>query len=203
MRLHRCSRIASRKNLRRLTAVAFLLLSAVTLPAQLSHQGNATRDGQMLAVSITVTGADRAEFFRNLDDGLSAGLEFLVRISEPRTVFRAFLGNRFLSEVTIEKSVSWDPFRQAYVVVGSDGEEQLFASGETLWEEFFHLDAYQVPLSELSVPIAGPLDNLIVEFRVSYRPLEFVPALGILSLFLSEDRDATPWTPVIVEQEGN
>lgn len=190
MRLHRCSRIGFRKNRRRICLALFVLLTTA-LPAQIAHRGTVERTADGLVVTMAITGADQTEFFRNLNDGLTTRLQFRLRISEPRPFPFTLLGARFLNEYTLEHSASWDPFRAAYVLEGPGGRETLFDDPQALWRRFFLLDGYLIPVGEL--PGGAGESQPVIEIRASYRPIVFVPALGVLSVFLSEDRDATGW----------
>lgn len=200
MRLQRCSKTDFRKSRRRILAGLLVLVSSV-LPAELANDGTVEVSEAGLSVSMTVSGADRREFFRNLDDGLTARLQFRVRVSEPRPAPLALLGHRFLAEFALEHDASWDPFRRAYVLSGPGEREALFDEPESLWRHFLMIDSHTIAASEL--PDGSLQGSPIVEIRVSYRPIVFVPALGMLSVFLSEDREATGWERVALVREGD
>lgn len=197
MRLHRCSRIDSRKNLRSRLVLVLLFISPL-VTAQVTHDGSVTLNSDALRVSIEVDGADSSAFFRTLNDGLTTRLSFFVRMSESRPLLFGLLGPRFLAEFQLTHTAYYDPFRQAYVLDHPSGES-LFSDEQQLWSAFFTLADHRIPRTAIDEPIDP--QTLRVELRVTYRPVVFVPALGILSIVLSEDRSASAWTrePVTVE----
>ncbi|MFW5718453.1 MAG: hypothetical protein ACOCWX_03885 [Spirochaetota bacterium] len=200
MRLLLSSRTVSRKSPRRLLLffVIAALLAPVSATAQVDHTINvgATRD--YLAVSVDVSGADAAMLFANINDGLTARLEFIIRVLEARRGLLSVFGSRMLREFRVIYETRYDPFRRRYTVTTQDGGFYTFGDRARLLDFFFTLPGYRIPWAALGLDHAAPDAELVVETRVVYEPIVFAPGLSILSGLMSDTRRQSPWRVVPV-----
>ncbi|MFP4375625.1 MAG: hypothetical protein ACLFP4_01165 [Spirochaetales bacterium] len=202
MRSRRCSRTDFRKSLRSVGLVAMLVAAAYPLAAQLSHEEQvfATRD--VVSVSIDVSGYNRSEFFTNLYDGMTARIEYRIRFSVPREQPFQVLGPRLLHEVTFHRSVYFDRFSGLFHITRDDDlARQVQTEGELL-EDFFVLDSREIELESIPVGDLLESESFLVETRVVYNPILFVPALRILSVFLADDEIVSPRRSVVLSGVG-
>lgn len=192
---------------------ALLLVVALPSAAQLRHAVTASAEDEFIEISIVASGVEPQSLFATLDDGLSARLDFEIRALERRSGAPSLLGPRLIREFTVIHEVRWDPFRRRYVITTQDGASYPFRDEASLWAFLFTLPEFRIPWSgleyaegdgvisragdELTVPRP---DALMIETRVVYHPIVFVPGLSILSVFLPDSRMATPWQVATVEE---
>lgn len=197
MRLQRCSTTDSRKSrpdVSRLVVLATLLAVTPALAAQIAHDASVATTDELLEVTVRVAGADPESLFANLNEGLSARLEYAIRILEPRPRALVMLGPRLDREFRVIYDLHFDPFRDRYVVQTQDGGRYLFPDEATLWEFFFELPGYRIPHSALHAS-----GHLYIDTRVTFEPIVFVPGLSILSVFMPRSRQLSAWERDVVE----
>ena len=200
MRLQLSSRTVSRKSPRRLllSFVIAALLAPVSATAQVDHTLSAGGTPDFLAVSVDVSGADAAMLFANVNDGLTARLEFIIRVLEARDGLMSVFGSRMLREFRVIYETRYDPFRRRFTVTTQDGGFYTFSERARLLDFFFSLPGYRIPWAALGFAHAPSDVELVVEARVVYEPIVFAPGLSILSGLVSDTRRQSPWrvTPV-------
>jgi hypothetical protein len=197
----RYSKIASRRNLRRLFTLGLAILP-LPLFAQLSHQIDIRTDDQMLELTITATGASLEELRHNLDDGLTAGVEMVIRISEPRRPPFRFMGDRLIREFRPGARAHWDAFAQRYVVQADDGSRYAVSSIEELARILFSLIEYRIPWNAMEDRSGALPEQLVVETQVTYIPVVFVRALTILLFFPPNERVSSSWVRTPIGREA-
>jgi len=192
MRLHRSSRIDSRKSRRSVAAV--LILFPALAWAQIDHASDLVSHEDFLEVRIQVSGADLDRLFANLGDGLSARMEYAIRLLDPRDRPWRVLGSRVLHEFRVAYELAWDPYRERFAVSTQDGRRLTFADETSVRDFFFRLDGYRIPWAAIDDGSRRAASRpLIVETRAVYEPIVFVTGLTILSILMPHTRQQTPW----------
>jgi hypothetical protein len=194
-----CSRIGFRRSPHSCLAVALLLLVCGVAYGRIEHKAVVTSHPDYLEVNVFVSGADPELLFRNLDEGMTARLEYEVRISEPRSSPMRVLGPRMLRELRIVYDLRWDPYRRRFTISTNDGGTYTFSDRTALWQFFFELPGFRVPWKSLDLDNPSSSGRWLVETRVIYEPIVFVPGLGILSLLLPYARQSSTWWTDSVE----
>lgn len=184
-----CLRTGSRRNLVRPSSFLLLMLVAGSLSAQIQHSTQVRITDDYLELNIRVAGAEIDELFATLKEGMTARLEYRIRVSYPRSRPFRFLGNRLIREFRPAFEASWDPFVSAYVLVGHDGNSDSYEDEAALYARMFSLDAYRIPWSAIR---SGR--DLVLEISAEYTPIVFVPGLSILSLFTANRSEQSPWS---------
>lgn len=198
MRSLRCSRTGSRKIRRSHLILALSLLVPTLLHAQIAHETTTVGHPDHLEVSIVVRGADPQLLYANLGDGMTARVEFTIRITEPRRSPANLFGSRLLREDRVVYNLRWNPFRERYAITTNSGDTYDVGGASALDNVFFSLSGYRIPWHAVT-PEDAPVDRYQVETRVVYEPIVFVPGLTILSVFMRHARQTTPWIRTVVE----
>ncbi|HKJ85382.1 MAG TPA: hypothetical protein VKA06_04865 [Spirochaetia bacterium] len=189
MHLHRSSRIDFRKSLRSILLV--LILVPALAWAQIDHSTELQVNEDYLEVNITVDGAEPEPLFANLEDGLSASIEYMIRVVEPvRRPWQA-LGSRVLHEFLVKYELIWDPFRERFTISTHDGAFYTFRDEADVWAFFFRLSDFRIPWTAFSD--SGEPGRIRIETRAMYEPIVFVSGLSILSIFLPHSRYQSSW----------
>jgi len=189
MLLHRSSRIDSRKSPRSILLV--LILVPALAWAEIDHSTELEVNEDYLAVRITVEGAEPEPLFANLEEGLSASIEYLIRVVEPvRRPWHA-LGSRVLHEFLVTYDLIWDPFRERFTISTHDGAFYTFRDEASVWQFFFTLSDYRIPWAAFGE--SGEPGRIRIETRAMYEPIVFVSGLSILSIFLPRARYESSW----------
>jgi hypothetical protein len=176
----------------RLSAALVFLLAIAPLFADVSQNSATQYLSDTLLVNVRVSGISTDEFLTNLYDGLTAEIEYHIRVSAAREAPFSILGDRLLLDVTPSASVFYDRFTRQFILSTPFGTVAEVTSEEELLDSFFALVDYRIPVDRLKD--SGPLpEELTVQTQVAYRPILFVPTLRILSLFLRDDRRSSPW----------
>lgn len=189
MRSHRSSRIDSRKSPRSILLV--LILVPALAWAEIDHSTELQVNEDYLEVNITVDGAERGPLFANLEDGLSASIEYRIRLVEPvRRPWHA-LGSRVLHEFLVTYELIWDPFRERFTISTHDGGFYTFRDEAAVWSFFFALSDYRIPWAAFAG--GGKPEQIRIETRTVYEPIVFVSGLRILSIFMPHARYQSSW----------
>lgn len=201
MRSPRCSRTVSRKSLRNpVLLIPFILVVPVAVPAQIEHETQVIALRDYFEVSISVNGADPDLLFGNLAEGLTARLEYAVRVSHPRNPPLSLFGSRLLSEYRVIYHARWDPFRDRYTISTQDGGLFTFRDEAALWRFFFTLPHYRIPWQGIGAGDPATPSRYQVDTQVVYEPVVFVPGLSILSVFLPHARQSSLWERSYLEE---
>ena len=204
MRSPRCSRTVFRKNLRNLVLLVLLVLLALVAPvgvsAQIEHETRMTASRDYFEVSVSVNGADPDLLFSNLSEGLTARLEYAVRVSHPRNPPLSLFGSRLLSEYRVIYYARWDPFRDRYTITTQDGGLFTFRDEDALWRFLFTLPHYRIPWHGIAASDAAAPPRYQVDTQVVYEPVVFVPGLSVLSVLLPHARQSSPWERDYLEE---
>ncbi len=189
MRSHRSSRIDSRKSPRSVLLV--LILVPALAWAEIDHSTELQLHEDYLEVHITVDGAEPAPLFANLEDGLSASIEYTIRVVEPVRRPWQVLGARVLHEYLVKYELIWDPFRERFAISTQDGAFYTFSDEAAVWAFFFTLADYRIPWAAFAG--SDEPDRIRIETRTVYEPIVFVSGLSILSYFLPHSRYQSSW----------
>jgi hypothetical protein len=144
--------------------------------------------------AVEYTGSQSQEVLASLWDGLRAEITFQLRLyKRTRGVF-AFLGDRLLQELRVDKIASFDFYENRYKILkGGRTAGEYTAEGEFL-EAFFTLR--ETELGEIE---NGNEEEYYLLARVRMMPVKIIAPLNIITLFASETVFTTPW----VEAELN
>jgi len=169
-----------------------MIVAAVQpIVAQFTHEEQVLLIGPSAEISIEVEGYDRGAFFANLYEGMTARIEYQIRVSVPREEPFHLLGPRLLHEVSLSRSVYFDRFSELFQLSGTGPVVRPVESEEELLARFFSLVSYAIEIERLRASGFPETDTYVVETQVIYNPILFVPALRILSVFLSDDEIVT------------
>ena len=198
MRSHRSSRTGFRKNLHSL--VVLLILVPVLAPAEIVHTTQLDSLPSYLEVRMSVRGVEPDELFANLADGLSARMEYSIRVLQARDQPMRLLGSRTLREFRLSYELGWDPFRRRYTISTQDGGLYTFRDEAAVRSFFFTVPGYRIPWSAIASdnPETG-MRRFVIETRATYEPIVFVPGLTILSIFLPWTRQQSAWISMAIE----
>ena len=188
-----CSRIAFRRNLRR--HLLLLVIAGVSQPlfGQLLHAAICHAEQSYLEVTLLADGADMGTLKQNLDGGMTARVEFAIRISRPRHGIWTVFGDRGLREYVTGSEIHWDVFTERYVIESDDGGRFSFREVSEATQFLFSLRQYRIPWTGMADRRGTIAEELVVDTQVRYSPIVYVPALAILSFFSSEERLVSPW----------
>ena len=187
----RCSRIDFRKSRRSISFFLMIVAAVQPIVAQVTHEEQVLLIGPSAEISIEVEGYDRGAFFANLYEGMTARIEYQIRVSVPREEPFHLLGPRLLHEVSLSRSVYFDRFSELFQLSGTGRVVRPVESEEELLARFFSLVSYAIEIERLRASGFPETDTYVVETQVIYNPILFVPALRILSVFLSDDEIVT------------
>lgn len=214
-RKSRPDRVALRSHRVRLLIATLVLSCAAPAAAQLRHEATVVTDDDFIAISVRASGVEPETLFSNLEQGLSARVDFEIRALERRDGAMTLLGPRLIREFTVIHEVQWDPFRRRYVITTQDGARYPFRDEASLLTFLVELPDFRIPWSALEYaagdgviaraerePVPRRPGSLMIETRVVYRPIVFVPGLSILTVFLPDSRMTTPWQLVPIEEES-
>ena len=98
-----------------------MVLAIVSPLSAIEHSTTIEHHAAFLEITVTAAGADLTELFENLADGMSARVQFDIRVSEPRSRFGRLFGDRFVRQFQPGYQVRWDPYDGRYVVLSHDG----------------------------------------------------------------------------------
>lgn len=166
----RSSTTDSRKSPRRrsgarLLPATLLVLGSLLLPryapAQISHESSVRPRDSYLSVSLAVGGAEPEELFANLHDGLTARLEYSMRLLALRPMPASILGPRLIREFQIAYEMRWDPFRRRYTAQTHDGAFYTFRDEASLWSFIFSLSDYRIPWEAFASTGGASAGNVI------------------------------------------
>ena len=194
-----CSRTGFRKSPRSCLLLSLILLVCGTAFGKIEHRAEITAHPEYMEISVFVNGADPQVLFQNLDEGMTARLEYEVRVSQPRSLPLRILGSRVLQQYRVVYDLRWDPFRRRFTITTQDGGAFTFTHTTALWQFFFELPGFRVPWRNLGLEHHASNGRYLVETRVTYEPIVFVPGLSILSLLLPRARQSSTWWSDAVE----
>jgi hypothetical protein len=169
---------------------------AAPLPAPALDLEASYETGWVTSYVRVPEGAPALEQRREVADSLRRGLRsqivFQMRVYAPGSGFAALLGDELLAEMTIARTVSYDPFARWYVLeerVGSgEPERQTEADAARLLEAFFTAGGDRL-LSLRSPPPRGSY----IAARYRFTPVQVDGTLRIVSLFFDVGARTSPW----------
>ncbi len=194
-----CSKTDFRKSPHSCLLVSLLFLVCGVAFGRIEHKAVIAPHPEYMEISVLVSGADSQLLFRNLGEGMTARLEYEVRISEPRTSPLRILGPRVLREFRVVYDLRWDPFRRRFTITTHDGGTYTFTDRTALWQFFFELPGFRVPWDGLDFDDRSSGRRCLVETRVTYEPIVFMPGLSIVSMLLPHARQSSTWGSDAVE----
>jgi hypothetical protein len=173
----------------------FLVIAGVTQPlfGQLLHTAVCHAEQNYLEVTLLADGADTEALQENLDGGMTARVEFAIRISRPRHGVWTVFGDRGLREYVTGSEIHWDVFTERYVIEADDGGRFSFRDMGEATQFLFSLRQYRIPWTGMVDRRGTIADEFVVDTQVRYSPIVYVPALAILSFFNSGERLISPW----------
>lgn len=192
MRLRRSSRIGSRKSPRSVLVLILVAGIAAALPARISHSVSTESHPAHLSITIGTSGIEPVEFLMNIESGYRSQIEFTMNFTPER---RPILRQTALPQFEISYEGWFDPFLERYVITTNEGATYTFREASDFWSFFFELPDFRVPWSALEGGASNGGDGtLVLETRVTYRPIVFAPGLRILAILLPEARQRSEWT---------
>jgi hypothetical protein len=178
----------------RLCGILLLGLGAALPAAGQSLSADLTRSGEEPALELRLTEYEGDQIVSTLSEGMRSQVSFLVRLYRRSDLLFGVFGDRLVHEYRVVHEASQDAFRRAYridtevsgdaVTVARD-KTRYFESRERFLQELFRVRS-------LRLDPAGAADAyVLVQARVT--PVRLVPALGLLSFFMSSDEVETAW----------
>ncbi|MFP4426883.1 MAG: DUF4390 domain-containing protein [Spirochaetaceae bacterium] len=168
--------------------LCFLLLS-LTLHSQESHL-DAGRMGERFTFTMELAAAPEAKILEALKEGMRSEVEYRVQLYREIDGIWRFFGDRLIEEYETHHIAYFDPFTRSYKIAATGA----FAKGERSFEE---PEAFlREFLSIRSTPVKLPLEgsDYWIRGRAVIRPVRVAPPLGLIGVFLPNQRYGTAWT---------
>jgi hypothetical protein len=145
-------------------------------------------DGSRVSVSLDYRDPRREEVLKALEEGLTAEIQFQLRLYRRQTGFFRFLGDRIIVERRISQTARYDAFEGRYLIRRQDREAGAFGEAGQALEAFCALSDYV--LADLAGQEAG---QYYVAARARLTPVKMVAPLNIITMFLPRMAFSSPW----------
>ena len=139
-----------------------------------------------VVVSLAYTDPRAEQVLAALAEGLAAQIQFQLRLYRRQRRPFAFLGDRLVAELRLERTAHYDRFERRYCIQSPGAAEARFEQARDFLEEFFTLG----PLA-LGAPPEGEASGYYVQSRVRLDPVKIVPPLKLITLFYPQA--SSPW----------
>ncbi len=175
------SKIGSKRSSLPLLAALLLAFSLVP-PQPLTAQSvvvDGTRRPDGLHLDIEVVQYDDSTLIRNIQQGFTAEVVYLIRLYEAAEGLGSLLGDRLVVEYAPTLRAQHDLFYDAYVIQRNNGVQQVAETLDELRRGLFSLDGYWLPLADLSDP-----ESAYIRVIVRVRDFRLSDSLGIIGIVL-------------------
>ena len=153
-----------------------------------------TRGPATLQVQARVLAPDAAEVLAALERGLTAEIEYQVRLLETRQGLFAVFGARQVSQVSVTLTARWDRFEDRYVITTQDGTTTHHQSPVDFEAAFYRVrDLNLWPLTDLSPGI------YYVSARFRLQSVRLVPPLDLITI-IGSGAITSPWVQAPVPE---
>lgn len=144
--------------------------------------------GSKVSVSLDYRDPRREEVLKALADGLTAEIQFQLRLYRRQTGFLHFLGDRLVIERRLYQTARYDSFEGRYRIRRQDREVGAYSEAGEALEAFCSLSDFI--LADLAPLEAG---EYYVAARARLTPVKMVAPLNIITLFLPRMAFSSPW----------
>ena len=144
--------------------------------------------GSKVSVSLDYRDPRRQEVLTALAEGLTAEIQFQLRLYRRQPGFLRFLGDRLVVERRISQTARYDSFEGRYRIRRQDRELAAYSEPGEALEAFCSLSDF--PLADLSREEPG---EYYVAGRARLTPVKMVAPLSLITLFLPRLAFSSPW----------
>lgn len=141
-----------------------------------------------MGVSLDYRDPRRGEVLKALEEGLTAEIQFQLRLYRRQPGLLRFLGDRLVVERRVLQTARFDSFEGRYRIRRQDRELGAYSEPGEALEAFCSLSDF--PLADLSE--AGP-GQYYIAARARLTPVKMVAPLNIITLFLPRLAFSSPW----------
>lgn len=130
----------------------------------------------------------RREVLKGLAEGLTAEIQFQLRLYRRQPGLLGFFGDRMVVERRIIRTARYDSFEGRYRIGGQRVQIGYYDSAEEALQAFCSLSGFI--LADLAALESG---RYYVAARVRLTPVKMVAPLNIITLFLPSQTFSSPW----------
>ncbi len=189
--------------------VPFLVVFAIILPfiwqglfTRVSHDGRIdvaasvrTEDGDHL-VNVRVEPIQVPRVLDTVEDGLRAQVMFLVRHYGPSDDFAGILGDTLIEELSVSRTLSYDPFTAQYLVEDSRGPERRHDSVVTAIRDLYRVTDVEIGNYDSRYFIDGTGE---IRVRAIVTPMVVADPVFLAAPLLGERMVSSPWVRVVAD----
>lgn len=176
---------------------SLFLLLLILLEVPISGQERearieATRRGARFSFEMDLLAAPEEEILTALREGMRSEVEYRVQLYRESSGLWRFFGDRLVEEYETRYIAYFDPFTRSYRI----DVHGAFRSGEQVFEDSraFLRAFLTLKSNSLTLPEVGR--GYRIRGRSTLRPVRVAPPLGLMGLFLSNNRYGTSWVSV-------
>ena len=144
--------------------------------------------GSKVSVSLDYRDPRREEVLKALGEGLTAEIQFQLRLYRRQLGFLHFLGDRMVIERRLSQTARYDSFEGRYRIRLQNREIGAYGDPGQALEAFCSLSGFL--LADLAALEAG---EYYVAARARLAPVKLVAPLNIITLFLPRLAFSSPW----------
>jgi hypothetical protein len=144
--------------------------------------------GSKVSVSLDYRDPRRQEVLKALAEGLTAEIQFQLRLYRRQPGFMRFLGDRMIVERRLVQTARYDSFEGRYRIRRLDREVGAYGEAGEALAAFCSLTDFI--LTDLAGLEAG---QYYVAARARLTPVKLVAPLNIITLFLPRLAISSPW----------
>ena len=141
-----------------------------------------------VGVSLDYRDPRREQVLKALEEGLTAEIQFQLRLYRRQPGLLRFLGDRLIVERRIAQTARYDSFEGRYRIRRQDRELAAYSEPGEALEAFCSLSDF--PLADLSKEEPG---EYYVAVRARLTPVKMVAPLSLITLFLPRLAFSSPW----------
>lgn len=144
--------------------------------------------GSKVSVSLDYRDPRRSEALKGLAEGLTAEIQFQLRLYRRQPGLLGFFGDRMVVERRIVQTARYDSFEGRYRIRRQQAELGYYDSAEKALQAFCSLTDFI--LADLAALESG---RYYVAARARLTPVKMVAPLNIITLFLPSQTLSSPW----------
>jgi hypothetical protein len=144
--------------------------------------------GSQVGVSLDYRDPRREQVLKALEEGLTAEIQFQLRLYRRQHGLLRFLGDRLVVERRVLQTARYDSFEGRYRIRRQDRELGAYSEPGEALEAFCSLSDF--PLMDMSEAEPG---QYYIAARARLTPVKMVAPLNIISLFLPRLAFSSPW----------
>lgn len=148
--------------------------------------------GELFSFTFTVDAGVEEEILDSLREGMRSQVEFRVQLYRESRGFWSLFGDRLIEEYETRHLAYFDPFTRSYIITSGGAfsdNQQRYEEPEDFLDAFLSLSSTRVslPSQEVGYRLRG---------RSVVEPVRVAPPLGLMGIFLPNERYTTSWVSV-------